>query len=106
MAYTVAKTLHIRPKEVLIDWSCEEVLVTFGVYMNDLAYEKYSEYQGLDTKTKGKVPAPPEYAIKFITLDQLEELNQPVSEEEKLEEQEMLLKAEAFMKGGGVIRGE
>lgn len=105
MAYTVAKTLHIRPKEVLVDWSCEEVLVTFGVYMNDLAYEKYSEYQSLDSKTKGKIPAPPEYAIKFITLDQLEELNAPLSEEEQQREEEQLRMAEAFMKGGGKLHG-
>lgn len=109
MSYTVAKTLHFRPLEILTQWSCEEVLISFGVYMNELMSAKHSEFESLDSQIKSKIPKsdrPSEYAMKFVTFEQLEALNKPLSDEEieaeKLEEAKML----AFMNGGGLITRE
>lgn len=104
MAYTVAKILHIRPLTVLTEWNCEELLVTFGVYMNELMDEKYAEYQTLDSTAKSKVEIKPkEYALRFVTFEQLEQANKPKSEEQIAFEEQERLQIEAFMKGGGII---
>lgn len=104
MSYSVAKMLHIRPLTILMDWSCEELLISFGVYMNEIMSERYAEYEALDSKAKSKVKvAPTPYAVQFVTFEQLEMLHRPKSAEELQSELEERLKIEAFMKGGGKI---
>lgn len=104
MGYSVAKTLHLRPYEVLTTWSACELLIAFGVYMNERNAEKYAEYQSLDPKTKASIKdKPKEYAIKFVTFEQFGELMATQTEEFKQQTQaevdEERLRVEEFMKG-------
>lgn len=72
MAYYVAKVLKIRPREILTTWGCEELLVCYGVYVNEQMRENYYEYEALPSDTKRTVKhKPTPYAIKFVTFDQL-----------------------------------
>jgi len=41
MAYYVAKTLKMRPYTILTEWTCEELLVAYGVYANQQSKESY-----------------------------------------------------------------
>lgn len=102
MAYSVAKELHLRPSDVLMNWGCEELLVAFGFYMNQHASESYQEYKSLDASTKAKVnPKPKEYVVKFVDFEELDALNKPKTQEQIETEQKEALLMEAFMKGGG-----
>lgn len=104
MTYTVAKTLHIRPREILFNWTCEELLVAFGVYVNDIMAQKYAEFESLDSTTKSKIKKsdrPQEYAIRFITFDQWEELTRPKSDQELQAEREEEMRMKAFLEGAG-----
>lgn len=65
MAHFVAKTLHIRPNEILDTWGVPELIVTYGEYANELAQKNYAEWKQLDPKQRMKVERPPEYAVKF-----------------------------------------
>ena len=66
MANYVAEVLHIRPSEILDTWNVPELIVTYGNYANEQAQKNYNEWSNLDTKTRIKIPRPPEYAVKFI----------------------------------------
>lgn len=106
MSYIVAKILKIRPLEIMKTWSCEELLVTFGVYMNQLANERYSDYKSMSAEQrKGVKEPPPEYTVKFLTFEQLNNLAnpKPKTEQEKLNDMKTEMMIEAFMKGGGNI---
>lgn len=104
MAYEVGKQLDLRPMEIMKTWKCEELLVAFGVYMNERMAAKYAEYKALDSKEKAKIkPAPTEYAVKFITFNQLEEMSKPKSAAEIATAEAEKLQAEAFLKGGATI---
>ena len=106
MAYVVAEQLHMRPYTVLTTWGCEELLVSFGVYMNERMAESYNDFQQLDSKQKSQVKnKPTEYALRFVTFEQIDELAKPKSEDQQQEEREMELKMEALLKGGGRING-
>ena len=66
MAMFLAKILHIRPHEILTEWSVPEPIVTYGEYANQKAQQNYAEWKSLDTKQKMKQERPPEYVVKFI----------------------------------------
>lgn len=65
MAYYVAKTLGIRPNDILDKWTAAELIVTFGEYANEEAERNLSEWKSLDTKTRATVPKPPKYIVYF-----------------------------------------
>lgn len=65
MAYFVAKTLNIRPNEILDTWGVPELIVTYGQYANEMARRNYEEWKQLDPKTKAKHGEPPRYAVYF-----------------------------------------
>lgn len=65
MAYYVAKTLHMRPNDILDGWSAPELIVTFGEYANEDAYRNYLEWKGLDSKTRASVKMPPKCVVFF-----------------------------------------
>lgn len=66
MAYYVAEKLHVRPSEILDEWSAPELIVAFGVYMNETSQRQYLEWKQLDAKSKAGIPVPEEYVVKFI----------------------------------------
>lgn len=41
MAYFVAKQVGVRPMEVLVNWTCEELLVAYGMYANSESKQGY-----------------------------------------------------------------
>lgn len=93
--------LHIRPAEILNEWGCEELLVTFGYYANSIAGENYDNYKRLSSEQKKGMEKPPKYSIVFLTFDQLAEISRPKTEQEKAEEMKEKALIEAFQKGGG-----
>lgn len=65
MAYYVAKTLHMRPNDILDNWSAAELVVTFGEYANEDTYKNYQEWKSLDQKTRATIPMPNKYIVYF-----------------------------------------
>lgn len=41
MAHFLAKELHMRPAEILNNWTVEELMVAYGEYANIKAHESY-----------------------------------------------------------------
>lgn len=66
MAMFLAKILHIRPHEILTEWSVPELIVTYGEYANQKAQQNLADWKALDTKQRIKTERPPEYIVKFI----------------------------------------
>lgn len=67
MAHYVAKELHIRPNEILDTWGCAELLVAYGEYANETAYENYKSWEAVYGKDKGKTPPrPKKYIVEFV----------------------------------------
>lgn len=66
MAHFVGEKLHIRPGEILDEWCAAELVVTFGVYMNEISQQRYAEWKSLSTNEKSIIPAPKEYIVRFI----------------------------------------
>lgn len=69
MAHYVAKKLHLRPNDILDKWGVPELIVAYGEYANEETARNYNEWKNLDGKTRGKISKPPEYAVKFIYLE-------------------------------------
>lgn len=70
MAHYVAKTLHIRPNEILDNWGCAELLVAYGEYMNEQALENYNSWNSVYGPNKGKTPPKPKkYIVEFVYID-------------------------------------
>lgn len=75
MAYFVAKELSTQPTKILTEWTCEELLVTFGVYANQnsaMAYEMMSKKE----RYKKKMTSLDRWQMPFVTIDQVAEMNQ------------------------------
>ena len=71
MAHFVGKELHIRPNEILDSWGVPELIVAYGEYANEMAYQSYMEY--FYTHSEEKPPTPRKYAVRFISVRELEE---------------------------------
>lgn len=69
MAYFVAKVLHIRPNDILDNWGTAELVVTFGHYANEKAYQQYEEWKQLDSDSRAKVKKPKEYIVYFHDVE-------------------------------------
>ena len=76
MAYFVAKELHLRPREVLEDWSCPELLVAYAHYANAHSQENF-EMLDKKERSKRKMTELDRWAMPFITEQQIREFNAP-----------------------------
>lgn len=65
MAYFVAKTLHMRPNEILDEWSAQELAVAYGQYTNEISSQNYEQWKSYDSETRSKIPKPDKYFVKF-----------------------------------------
>lgn len=65
MAHFVAKTLHIRPNEILDNWGVPELIVAYGVYANEITKRNFEEWKHLDFKQRNGQDRPEEYAVEF-----------------------------------------
>lgn len=81
MAYFVAKELNMRPYEILTGWTCEELLVSYGVYANSHAHERFAMMSPKERamhKDENGRPAPltwlDRWAVLFVTPEQMNEL--------------------------------
>lgn len=73
MAHYVAKTLGIRPNEILDTWGVPELLVAYGQYANEEAYKNFLEWKAYNTETKQKPKKPKEFEVEFISPDEMNE---------------------------------
>lgn len=71
MAHYVGKELHIRPNDILDGWGVPELIVAYGEYANETAYQNYMEYHY--THTDEQPPAPSKYVVRFIGVKELNE---------------------------------
>lgn len=70
MAHFVGKELNIRPNDILDGWGVPELIVAYGEYANEIAYDNYMQYHYQETGEKP--PAPRKYAVRFIGVRELE----------------------------------
>lgn len=82
MAYFVAKTLHLRPMEILTEWSCEELLVAYGYYADQKSAEYVETVPKKEWAKKG-ITWLDRWAVLFITQDQAAELTRDEDEAKK-----------------------
>lgn len=82
MAYFVARELHMRPYEILTQWTCEELAVAYGEYANVHSAEAYETRMAMFRKNeKPKRPAPDEkWAVMFVTREELKALHEKAKE--------------------------
>ena len=71
MAHFVGKTLHIRPLEILTEWSVPELLVAYGYYANEITSRNLEDWKSLDPATRNKIQRPKEYQVKFYSVEQV-----------------------------------
>lgn len=69
MAHFVAKTLHMRPNDILDTWGVPELIVAYGEYMNEIAAKNYAEWEayGKNGQTPEKI------FVHFFSAEDLEE---------------------------------
>lgn len=79
MAYFVAKVLHLRPMEILTEWTCEELLVAYGFYADQKSAEYVETVPKKEWAKKG-ITWLDRWAVLFITQDQAEELTKDIDE--------------------------
>lgn len=82
MAYLVAKELSLRPLEILTTWSCEELLVAYGVYANAHSKEAYDMKSKADRR-KEKLTWLDRWAVPFFTQGQMSDFGEVIEEENK-----------------------
>jgi hypothetical protein len=71
MGMVVAKEFKVRPNVVFGEWECLEVLVTFGVLMNDISKESWQAQEARKENYKPPIITD-RYAVTFKTMDMLE----------------------------------
>lgn len=85
MAYFVAKTLKMRPMDILMGWTCEELLVAYGVYANQKSSEAYELTSKKERRLK-KMTELDRWVMPFITSKQLDEINNPPAKEKDVDD--------------------
>lgn len=99
MAYFVAKELHLRPLEVLLTWSCEELLVAYGYYADQKSAE-YVETVPKKEWAKKHITWLDRWAVLFITQDQVNELTKDEeSAQESLKDADSIANASQILFG-------
>lgn len=71
MVHYVAKTLKIDPNEIFDTWAVPQLVITYGVYMNQESYRIHQEIKSLNQGAKKKQKVPEMYAVKFISKEQI-----------------------------------
>lgn len=71
MAHFVGKELHIRPNDILDTWGVPELIVAFGQYANEIAYQNYIQWKQMQSKEEP--PQPKKYAVRFIGVREMED---------------------------------
>lgn len=67
MAHSVARTLNLRPNDILDNWGCAELMVAFGQYANEDAYKNWLEWDTIYGSRKDvKPPRPKKYVVEFV----------------------------------------
>lgn len=69
MTYYVAKVLHMRPLEILENWSYPELIVAYGQYSNEVTEQNYEEWKSLDTESRNKTKKPKQYNVRFYDIE-------------------------------------
>lgn len=81
MAYFVARELHMRPYDILTNWTCEELCVAYGEYANIHSSEAYESRMAYFRKDKPKKPLPDEkWAVIFLTREELAAMHERAKE--------------------------
>ena len=57
MAHYVAKTLNLRPNDILDGWGVPELIVAFGEYANEVATQNFEQWQHMSVQYRGEPPA-------------------------------------------------
>ena len=75
MAYFVAKELHMKPSDILTEWTCEELMVAYGYYAN-IHSNEYVETVPKKEWGKHKPPITwlDRWAVLFVDSAQMAEL--------------------------------
>lgn len=96
MAYFVAKELHLRPYEIMTEWTCEELLVAYGFYANVKSAQNFAMISPKDRAThkdENGRPAPigwlDRWAVLFVTPDQMAELSEDIGHKKSEDDLQM-----------------
>ena len=68
MAHFVGAKLHMRPSSILDEWCVPELIVAYGVYVNELSQENFEKWKSMDTKSRAGIQKPEKYIVKFIEV--------------------------------------
>lgn len=71
MAHYVAKTLHMRPNDILDNWGVPELIVAYGEYTNESTYKNYLEWKQLSVESRKGIEKPKQYNVLFYGIDKL-----------------------------------
>lgn len=72
MSFMVAKEYQKRPLEVYRTWESTEVLIAFGIMMNEMSIQQWNDYQS-SLNPDRKMPAPEaKFIVPFKTLEMIE----------------------------------
>lgn len=71
----------MRPMEILTTWTCEELLVAYGVYANAHSKEGY-DMMSVKDRSKHKLTWLDRWAMPFFTRGQALSISDTVQEEE------------------------
>lgn len=80
MAYFVAKVLKMRPYTILTEWTCEELLVAYGVYANQQSKEAY-DMKSQKERVQEHLSYLDRWAMPFFSQQDLED-NAPDDEQQ------------------------
>lgn len=79
--------------EILTTWTCEELLVAYGIYANQNSSSYYDMLSKKERYTKGMTPND-RWAMPFVTMDQLSEMNQQTAnDKERLDDAKAIAEA-------------
>ncbi len=68
MSFMVAKEYNVRPLEVFTKWESTEVMIAFGILMNNISKEVWANYQSKLNPDRKETPPDSEYSVPFKTL--------------------------------------
>lgn len=71
MSFMVAKEYNVRPLEVFTKWESTEVMIAFGIMMNNNSKEAWAIYQSKLNPEKKETPPEAQYDVPFKTLKML-----------------------------------
>lgn len=69
MSFAVAKEYRIRPLEVYTKWESTELLIAFGIMMNDSSKEAWANWVSQQNPDKKPTEPESEYAVPFRSLE-------------------------------------